>query len=104
MKDHRLNKTLVLKKGAKIILLVNMPKEGLVNGSQGMVIGFEERDIEQRNLETHKRPRTEKDQIRAFQASEGQTSHRPIVRFANGQEMIITLIVETSTYGTNQAP
>ena len=49
MLDKKIAKTLHLKLGAQVVLLVNRPKLGLVNGSRGIVVGIEE-FVPQHNL------------------------------------------------------
>nr|POE51730.1 isoform 4 of atp-dependent dna helicase pif1 [Quercus suber] len=45
LKDHRLEEQILLKEGMLVILITNLDFEsGLVNGSQGKIIGFEKHD------------------------------------------------------------
>ena len=45
LRDHRYERILELKEGAHVVLLVNINiAEGLINGSQGVVIGFEKHE------------------------------------------------------------
>lgn len=45
LKDHRLEEEIQLKEGMLVILLVNLDfRQGLVNGSQGKIIGWEKHD------------------------------------------------------------
>lgn len=53
-KDHRLEKTVRLRQGMVVVLLVNLDlREGLCNGSQGIICGFEEHSV--KNLPRAKR-------------------------------------------------
>jgi ATP-dependent DNA helicase PIF1 len=92
-KYHRFPTCLELKIGAKVVLLFNLsPKSGLVNGSQGEVVGF---------VNTESWP--SKDEGGLYQkgcADEftAMNSHwRPIVKFANGKTQTIPHIVQSST-------
>ena len=45
LRDHRFDSFVELKEGMLVVLLVNLSlEEGLVNGSQGVIVGFEEHD------------------------------------------------------------
>ncbi|EPE26994.1 P-loop containing nucleoside triphosphate hydrolase [Glarea lozoyensis ATCC 20868] len=93
MKYHRLPTDLNLKVGAKVVLLSNLsPKSGLVNGSQGEVVGFADTTTW-----------TSKDDEGTYQrecADQFTTMNsfwRPVVRFANGQTKTIPHVVQSST-------
>ena len=47
MLDKRIKATLEMKIGAQVVLLVNRPKLNLVNGSRGIIVGFEQCDVKQ---------------------------------------------------------
>jgi ATP-dependent DNA helicase PIF1 len=92
-KCHRFPTNLELKVGAKVVLLYNInQKGGLVNGSQGEVVGF---------ANTASWP--EKDEKDAYErgcADEYTALNspwRPIVRFSNGKTRTTPYIVQSST-------
>ncbi|TVY68972.1 ATP-dependent DNA helicase [Lachnellula suecica] len=82
LRDHRLLDELTLKVGARIVLLHNL-MPGLVNGSQGVVVGFKPAVEEQENPEhqpgDHKSFRSAC--MQAYKESNGKM--RPLVRFNN---------------------
>ena len=98
LKDHRFNQDLALKVGAHVVLLQNLnPK--LVNGSQGVIIGFQHATTE---LEKVKEARGEhqsirEESIRAYQ--ESNSIWRPLVRFANGHVELIPAFPSASIRG-----
>ncbi len=101
LKNHRFPELLTLKVGAKVVLLTNLDQDGgLVNGSQGEVIGFEMRDNPNNSKAMYyTEPSKEKGKppiIKAFVA--------PLVRFSNGTVKAIDPVESTSQHGTNQAP
>ncbi|KAI9049142.1 hypothetical protein LZ554_006990 [Drepanopeziza brunnea f. sp. 'monogermtubi'] len=104
LKNHRLPECLVLKVGAKVVLLHNFDqKRGLVNGSQGVVVGFQKKDgvdcdPEIKFIEGKPRmgPGNTKRHWDTFSA--------PVVRFANGIIMPVFAIDSTSQYGTKKMP
>lgn len=87
MKRKRLTRQpfrLVLKLGAKVVLLTNLSlKSGLVNGSQGEVIGFTDTGSWQEPRLTN----SEKEHLEQFK--EHNHTLRPIVRFSNGRTQTI---------------
>jgi ATP-dependent DNA helicase PIF1 len=101
LKDHRLPTTLVLKVGAKVVLLSNLnPKGGLVNGSQGEVVKFVDTKnwpVKELEGKGKKRLLLEQAKIDEFQASRGFLC--PIVRFTNGKIVTIQPIVQESLRG-----
>jgi len=102
LRDHRFPDDLTLKVGARVILLYNLDhKRGLVNGSQGTVIGFGFATAElEKTLELsgdHKAIRQEA--MRDFQLYNGQPAWRPIVQFVNGQRELINAIASASLRG-----
>lgn len=86
LKDHRFPTKLTLKIGAKVILLANInPMGGLVNGSQGEVIGF----VDTKGWPPPKGPEgnlaqggLERGKVREFQTKQGFLC--PIIRFHKG--------------------
>lgn len=90
LKDHRFEETIELKVGMLVILLCNLSfPDGLVNGSQGKIIGFEPYDPEKEvvakpeNLLHLERILFQEAQIRAF-ISKAKSQEWPIVQFTNG--------------------
>lgn len=97
LKEHRLSTDLTLKVGARVVLLYNLdPELGLVNGSQGVVIGFGlapeglERTIESGQ---HKEFRIEA--MVGFQDLNPSFRSRPVVRFANGITRLIQAVASS---------
>jgi ATP-dependent DNA helicase PIF1 len=85
--NHRFPKTVTLKVGAKVVLLSNIDqKNGLVNGSQGEVVGFQKhRGMECDPSITY----LEADSAQTKRGSKkktwnAETRAAPVVRFANG--------------------
>lgn len=107
LKQNRLSEKLELKVGAKVILLVNLG-DGLVNGSQGEVIGFEEVLPEQTDKDNraNKRSISDQEQFKYFQDQNARLStnclFEPMIRFANGATRRITAVTSTTMYGTNE--
>jgi len=102
LRDHRFPPDLTLKVGARVVLLYNLDhKRGLVNGSQGTVIGFGLATAElEKSLELtgdHKEPR--RVSMLAFQHQNTQPAWRPIVQFANGEKELIGAIASASLRG-----
>jgi len=94
LKDHRLSTELTLRVGAHVVLLSNLsPKAGLVNGSQGEVIGF---------VDTGKWTESEenKTNTQRYENEKLKNPLRPIVRFTNGQTKTIHSISQESSKGT----
>jgi len=100
LRDHRLPTRLILKVGAKVVLLSNInPKGGLVNGSQGEVVGFvDTKDWRLKEPEGKGKNRwlAEQAKIAHFQT---RSSLCPIVRFTNGKTVTIQPIVQESLRG-----
>lgn len=94
---HRFPKKLILKVGAKVVLLHNQEqKSGLVNGSQGTVIGFvnaEKWPIEIQGDHAGWR----QEQIDTFR---GKNPWRPLVRFADGRTSAIAPVPSETLMGT----
>jgi len=96
---------LVLKVGAKVVLLCNTwSKQGLVNGSQGEVVGFvETKDWKTSPDDNPKKGRYDeriKQLVDEFQQNRG--SQCPIVRFVNGKTQAILPIPQESLKGGSQ--
>jgi ATP-dependent DNA helicase PIF1 len=97
LKDNKLQPLLTLKIGAKVVLLTNLdPSGGLVNGSQGLVVGFRCRE---RSTKGRKK---EGPYPSAFYSDRDRTQFEPVVRFANGTTRTISPINAASRHGTNQ--
>lgn len=104
LKNNRLVESLHLKVGAKVVLLHNLDqKRGLVNGSQGVVVGFQKQNgveskpgIKPVEGEPKNGPNNTKRYWDTFSA--------PVVRFANGMMRPIFAIDSTSQSGTKAMP
>lgn len=103
LEHHRFPKRLTLKVGAKVVLLVNIDiKGGLVNGSQGVVIGFQKCD----------EPKCEPTIRLGSRSQRGlcggktlyETTYAPVVKFANNTKRRIIAFESKSRYGTNARP
>lgn len=105
LENHRFAAKVRLKVGAKVVLLTNLaPESGLVNGSQGEVVGFEavtEEEKEGPSItwveeeiagDKPKKRKNEKEMVI-------KTRGAPIVRFANGTTRPISAIAVTSRMG-----
>ncbi|PBP18910.1 ATP-dependent DNA helicase PIF1 [Diplocarpon rosae] len=99
LKKHRFPGSLHLKVGAKVVLLANLdPDKGLVNGSQGVVVGFQKYNGQ------HCQPSIKYvagvGQKRAFP---GITCHEtfsaPVVRFTNGRILPIPAVESRTCFG-----
>jgi ATP-dependent DNA helicase PIF1 len=98
LKDHRFNQDLALKVGARVVLLQNLSPK-LVNGSQGVIIGFQHATTE---LEKIREARGEHQSIREESIKAYQESNpiwRPLVRFANGHVELIPAFPSASIRG-----
>ncbi|TVY45443.1 ATP-dependent DNA helicase [Lachnellula subtilissima] len=95
--EHRFPTDLVLKIGAKVVLLTNLSlKSGLVNGSQGEVIGF--RDTS--SWQEPKLSKSEKEHLEQFKGH--NHTLRPVVRFSNGRIQTIRPQTQGSQKRKNQ--
>jgi ATP-dependent DNA helicase PIF1 len=98
-KDHRYEATIHLKEGMRVVLQANLePEAGLVNGTQGSIIGFE--PFDPNRLPRAAQSKEDKGDIRGTHAhyGEGQIKRYadknrrqawPIVRFDNGETRTI---------------
>lgn len=108
LKDHRFEEIIELKAGMLVILLCNLSfPDGLVNGSQGKIIGFEPYDLnkpvvpEPENALHLERVEFQDAQIRAF-ISKAKCQEWPIVQFANGITRPIYAQCQISELGTDK--
>ncbi|RDW77566.1 hypothetical protein BP6252_05619 [Coleophoma cylindrospora] len=100
LKDHRLPTDLVLKIGAKVVLLHNLcPEKGLVNGSQGEVISFVDTTSWSKSDWDSDDHRGEWNRFVTAEYVKTNGYHRPIVRFANGAQKAIRPEPMTSQRG-----
>lgn len=89
---------MTLKKGARVVLLQNL-EDGLVNGSQGEVIGFTKASKEITMMDElpgeHGKFRTAciKDFV------DGNLEWRPVVHFTSGQTRVISAVADASIRG-----
>jgi ATP-dependent DNA helicase PIF1 len=101
LRDHRFIPDLTLKVGARVVLLQNLHSK-LVNGSQGVIIGFQHASQElEKLMETggeHQAVRHES--MIAYHQS--NTKFRPLVRFANGITELIPAFASASLRGGSQ--
>lgn len=103
LREHRFSPELTLKVGARVVLLYNLDHDkGLVNGSQGTVIGFSPAPRElvpaDQLIGSHKEFRTEA--MKAYQALNAHSqSRRPVVAFANGVTRLIPAFAQASMRG-----
>lgn len=117
-KDHRYEINVQLKEGQRVVLQANLdPPGGLVNGSQGSVIGFEPfdpkrlpRKIDEQRADMvlpgvrHLRgehAKYQEEEIKAFADSNGQKPW-PIVRFDNGKTKTIYAECTVNELGNEQ--
>ncbi|CZT52266.1 uncharacterized protein RSE6_13561 [Rhynchosporium secalis] len=104
LKRHRFPESIELKEGAKVVLLHNISvKKGLVNGAQGVVVGFQTLKGAACPPSFH---RVEgKAKIRGpGPPTRYQTLGMPIIKFAKGPEIPIIVVESTSRCGTNERP
>lgn len=101
LRDHRFIPDLTLKVGARVVLLQNLSK-GLVNGSQGVVIGFQPATQE---LEKVMEMSGDHKDVRLASMQEYHASNpkwRPLVRFSNGTKELIPAFASASLRGGSQ--
>lgn len=100
LRDHRFEPQVELKEGMLVILLVNLElRQGLINGSQGTIIGWEKYDPAKLPKATGKGEQTgpsiggdhadmKEGHVRRF-IETAETKQWPIVKFHNGQQRTI---------------
>ena len=90
LSEHRLERKTELREGMLVILLANLDiRGGLVNGSQGVIIGFDPRPtIDQLSDSTGEHASLRQSLIRKF-VEDNESWQWPIVRFLNGREQTI---------------
>lgn len=88
LKQHQFETTVKLREGMRVILLVNL-SQGLVNGSQGIIIGFEPASTNKEYFKTTGEHGNEKrSQLDAFM-SRNKNAPWPIVEFSDGRKQTI---------------
>jgi ATP-dependent DNA helicase PIF1 len=100
LKEHRFPADLTLKVGSQVVLLHNMDHErGLVNGSQGVVIGFQKatQELEKILDQSGDHQAFRHDSMLQYHMS--NIEWRPLVRFANGSVELISAIATASFRG-----
>jgi ATP-dependent DNA helicase PIF1 len=100
LKDHRFPADLTLKVGARVVLLQNLSHDrGLVNGSQGVVIGFAHSPNELAKVMEKTGPHVQY-QVHGMKTFQSEnTPMRPLVRFANGATELITPVAQSAMRG-----
>ncbi|TVY86480.1 ATP-dependent DNA helicase [Lachnellula willkommii] len=102
LRDHRFLEDLTLKVGARVVLLYNLTPN-LVNGSQGVIIGFqpaEKTDELERIDPSGNHLSFRKDCMFAYKQMNEEM--RPLVRFADGTTHLIPAIASASLRGGAQ--
>lgn len=100
LKDHRFPGDLTLKVGARVVLLQNLNhRRGLVNGSQGVVIGFAQSQSELEKVKELKGPHERYRELGVQSFQKENTKMRPLVQFANGEKELITAIAQSAMRG-----
>ncbi|CZT17901.1 uncharacterized protein RCC_03738 [Ramularia collo-cygni] len=118
LSQHRYQDELELKQGMKVLLVANLDQErGLVNGSSGKIIGFEEMtdaklprakrkandtSLDGEPLITHKHKRYAQERVREFKYQSKESQLWPIVRFTNGVERVIYAHCSITELGTTE--
>jgi len=99
LRDHRFLPELTLKVGARVVLLQNLSGK-LVNGSQGVIIGFQHASRELEKIrETHGEHQSLREEAMVAYHQSNMPPWRPLVRFANGMVELIPAIASTSIRG-----
>lgn len=116
-KDHRLDSMVQLRGGMLVVLQVNLDmNKGLVNGSQGIIKGWEAFSHEKLPTAYSKsmspspgvdtisgdHSKLREAQIREFMASQTKARHWPRIRFHNGQERTIYPWCVVNTVGDSE--
>ncbi len=98
LRDHRFVPELTLKVGARVVLLQNLHSK-LVNGSQGVIIGFQHASQELEKMrEMHGEHQSLREEsMMAYHERNGP--FRPLVRFANGITELIPAFASASIRG-----
>lgn len=99
---HKFPTSLTLKFGTRVVLLHNLDQEkGLVNGSQGTVVGFahDPKELKKAYERAGPNQRFEISSVAAFQRSTVNASMRPVVQFANGDKVLIPAVAVSSMRG-----
>jgi ATP-dependent DNA helicase PIF1 len=103
LRDHRFIADLTLKVGARVVLLQNLdPERGLVNGSQGVIIGFQPATQELEKIMEMNGDHKDVRQASMQQYHSSNPRWRPLVRFAKGQVELIPAFASASLRGGSQ--
>jgi ATP-dependent DNA helicase PIF1 len=101
LREHRFLQDLTLKVGARVVLLQNLSSK-LVNGSQGVIIGFQPATQElEKMMETHGDHQALR-QESMIEFHRANPPWRPLVRFANGVTELIPAYASASLRGGSQ--
>lgn len=100
LKDHSFPTSLELKVGARVVLLYNLDhKKGLVNGSQGIIIGFKPAIPVQQADVVGDQKEWRMALIKQFQGMCEMHHWSPLVRFTNGIVTAIPALASASIRG-----
>ena len=100
LREHKFPADLTLKVGAQVVLLYNLHRErGLVNGSQGVVIGFQKATQELEKILDYNGDHQgfRHHSMLGYHAS--NVDWRPLVRFTNGHTELIPALAAASLRG-----
>lgn len=103
--DHRFPSLLEMKFGMPVILLANIgPGAGLVNGSQGRIVGFSPHPSlmkarAQRLAESGEFSRFEEHQIASWVQGQPSGFPLPVVRFENGVQQVVYPVCQDTELG-----
>jgi ATP-dependent DNA helicase PIF1 len=100
LRDHNFPGDLTLKVGAQVVLLHNLHRErGLVNGSQGVVIGFQKATQELEKILGQSGDHQGFRHHSMLEYHAANVDWRPLVRFTNGHTELIPAIAAASFRG-----
>ena len=102
LEEHRFEPILEMKKNMLVILLVNLDFEaGLINGSQGLIIGFETHDNDSLPKQYGEYKARKRGLVKEF-TKRAAVCEWPIVQFQNGERRTIYAHCMMSELGDNE--